>query len=77
VLAAGKHTIVFDFQPDEAGFGKGSTGVLSRETWLLLKSGSTKSMTLRGGSEHPINPVLRLGNGIRFGLRRRLRAVAM
>jgi hypothetical protein len=76
VLAAGKHTIVFDFQPDEAGFGKGSTGVLKRNV-LLLKSGSTKSMTLRGGSEHPINPVLRLGNGIRFGLRRRLRAVAM
>jgi len=27
---------------------------------------------LRLGSEHPINPVLRLGNSIRFALRRRL-----
>jgi hypothetical protein len=34
VLAAGKHTIVFDFQPDEAGFGKGSTGVLKRNVAL-------------------------------------------
>jgi hypothetical protein len=28
-LAAGKHTIVFDFKPDGAGLGKGGTGVLS------------------------------------------------
>ena len=34
MLAAGKHTIVFDFQPDEAGFGKGSTGVLKRNVVL-------------------------------------------
>src|SRR5262245_3933346 len=27
-LAAGKHTIVFDFKSDEPGFGKGGTGVL-------------------------------------------------
>jgi hypothetical protein len=49
VLAAGKHTIVFDFQPDEPGFGKGSTGVL-RETWLLLKSGSTKIYDFERGA---------------------------
>ena len=28
-LTAGKHTIVFDFKPDEPGLGKGGTGVLS------------------------------------------------
>jgi arylsulfatase len=28
-LAAGKHTIVFDFKPDSPGLGKGGTGVLS------------------------------------------------
>jgi arylsulfatase len=28
-LAPGKHTIVFDFKPDEPGLGKGGTGVLS------------------------------------------------
>ncbi len=28
-LSAGKHTIVFDFKPDEPGLGKGGTGVLS------------------------------------------------
>jgi arylsulfatase A-like enzyme len=27
-LAPGKHTIIFDFKPDEPGFGKGGTGVL-------------------------------------------------
>ena len=28
-LTTGKHTIVFDFKPDEPGLGKGGTGVLS------------------------------------------------
>jgi len=28
-LTAGKHTIVFDFKPDEPGLGKGGTGALS------------------------------------------------
>jgi arylsulfatase len=28
-LGAGKHTIVFDYKPDEPGLGKGGTGVLS------------------------------------------------
>jgi len=28
-LGAGTHTIVFDFQPDAPGLGKGGTGVLS------------------------------------------------
>lgn len=28
-LSAGKHTIAFDFKPDEPGLGKGGTGVLS------------------------------------------------
>ena len=28
-LTAGKHTIVFDFNPDEPGLGKGGSGVLS------------------------------------------------
>ena len=28
-LTAGKHTIVFNFKPDEPGLGKGGTGILS------------------------------------------------
>ena len=68
MLAAGKHTIVFDFQPDEAGFGKGSTGVLKRNVVLAEIRFNQIYDVERGAASTLSTPVLRVGNGIRFGL---------
>jgi arylsulfatase len=42
-LGAGKHTIVFDFKPSEAGLGKGGTGVLSVDGQEVAKNAMENS----------------------------------
>ena len=42
-LEPGKHTIVFDFKPSEAGLGKGGTGVLSVDGKEVAKNSMENS----------------------------------
>jgi len=42
-LEAGKHTLVFEFKPSEAGLGKGGIGVLSVDGQLVAKNAMENS----------------------------------
>ena len=63
-LSAGKHTIVFDYKPDEPGLGKGGTGVLTVDGKVVARNSMEHSTPIT----FPEDETFDIGSDTRTGV---------